>query len=73
MEDAHLLEMAQRNTDKKQLQHLGLNILKVSADKVASALYNEKDIQDAALEVLKTWYKIARKVDKKLTGTCTDN
>ena len=56
MEDVHLLEMAQRITDKKQLQHLGLNILKVSADKLASALYNEKDIQDAALEVLKTWY-----------------
>ena len=57
MEDAHLFEVAQRITDKKELLHLGLNILKVPANKVDSALHNEREIQDAALEVLKTWYK----------------
>ena len=48
--------MAQRITDQKELLHLGLNILKVPANKVDSAFYNERYIQDAALYVLKTWY-----------------
>ena len=39
-----------------ELQHLGLNILKVQANRIDSALYNERDIQEAALDVLKTWY-----------------
>ena len=56
MEDAHLLEVAQRITDKKELQHLGLKILKVPTNRIDSALYNERDIQDAALQVLKSWY-----------------
>ena len=48
--------MAQRITNKRELQHLGLNVLKVPANKIDSALTNERDIHDAALEVLKTWY-----------------
>ena len=56
MEDAHLLELAQKITDEKELQHLGLKILKIPANTVDSALTNKKDIRDAGLEVLKTWY-----------------
>ena len=56
LEDAHLLEVAQRITDKSELRHLGLNILKVPANKVDSTLTNERDIQDAAYTVLQTWY-----------------
>ena len=57
LEDAHLLELAQKITDEKELQHLGLKILKIRANTVDSALTNKRDIQDAAHEVLKTWYK----------------
>ena len=56
LEDAHLLELAQKITDEKELQHLGLKILKIRANIVDSALTNKRDIRDAALEVLKTWY-----------------
>ena len=56
MEDVHLLEVAQKITDENELQHLGLKILKIRANTVDSALTNKKDIRDAALEVLKTWY-----------------
>ena len=64
MEDAHLLEVAQRITNENELQHLGLNILKVSANEIDSALTNERDIRDAALEVLKTWYKNQESTEK---------
>ena len=64
MEGAHLLEMAQRITNKMELQHLGLNILKVSANEIDSALTNERDIRDAALEVVKTWYKNQESIEK---------
>ena len=50
------MEVAQRITNKMELQHLGLKILKVRENKVASALYNKRNIQGAALVVLKTWY-----------------
>ena len=56
LEVAHLWEVAQRITDENELQHLGLKILKVCKDKVDSALYNKKNIQAAALLVLKAWY-----------------
>ena len=56
--------MAQKITDEQELQHLGLNILKVPANKIDSTLYNKKDIQDAALEVLKTWYKNQQSKEK---------
>ena len=56
MEDTHLLEIAQKITSKSELRHLGLNILKVPANKIDSALTNERDIEEAALVVLKTWY-----------------
>ena len=56
LEYAHLWEVAQRITDENELQHLGLKILKVRENKVASALYNKRNIQGAALVVLKTWY-----------------
>ena len=56
LEAAHLWEVAQRITDENELQHLGFKILKVSENKVASALYNKRNIQGAALVVLKTWY-----------------
>ena len=57
MEDVHVWELAQRITDENELRHLGLKILKVPANEIDSALTNERDIREAALVVLKTWYK----------------
>ena len=56
-EDAHLFEMSLRIMDKQELQHLGLKVLKVPSHTVDSATYNEKEIQDAAHKLLKTWYQ----------------
>ena len=55
MDDFHLLEVAQKITDEKELLHLGLKILKVRAIKVDSALTNNRDIYVASLEVLENW------------------
>ena len=57
MEDAHLLEVAQRITNQQKLQHLGLKILKIPEYNVDSALYNEREIHDAVHKVLKVWYQ----------------
>ena len=55
LEDDHIWDLAKSITSKQQLRDLALNILKIPAKRVDSALYNEREIQDAALEVLKTW------------------
>ena len=55
LEDDHIWDLAKSITSKQQLWDLALNILKIPAKRVDSALYNEREIQDAALVVLKTW------------------
>ena len=56
MEDTHIWNLAKSITSKQQLRDLALNILKVTGKTVDSALYNEREIQDAAQKVLQTWY-----------------
>ena len=53
--DHHVLSLAQRITNKQQLQELGLKVLKLEQHVIDAALYNEQQIQDAAHSVLKTW------------------
>ena len=56
LEDIHIWNLAKRITNKQQLRDLALNILKIPGYSVDSALYNEREIQDAAQKVLQTWY-----------------
>ena len=51
------MKVAQRITNKNELQNLGLKVLKIAGYNVDSALYDEKDIQSSAHKVLKTWYQ----------------
>ena len=57
LEDGHIWNLAKSITDKQQLRDLALNILKVPGKNVDSALYNEREIQDATQKVLQTWYQ----------------
>ena len=56
LEDAHIWNLAKSISNKQQLRDLALNILKLPSKTVDSALYNEREIQDAAQKVLQTWY-----------------
>ena len=56
MEDADIWNLAKSITSKQQLRDLAMNILKIPSKTVDSALYNEREIQDAAQKVLQTWY-----------------
>ena len=49
LEDDHIWDLAKSITSQQQLRDLALNILKIPAKRVDSALYNEKEIQDAGV------------------------
>ena len=57
LQDAHIWSLAKLITSKQQLRDLALNILKLPANIVDSALHDEKEIQNAAQKVLQTWYQ----------------
>ena len=60
LEDIHIWELAKRIICEAEVRDLGLKILKVEEYTVSSALYNEKGIQNAAYEILQTWYNNQR-------------
>ena len=67
LEDAHIWQLAQRI---KELNLLGLKTLKIPSYTVNSALYNKRDIQDAAYKEPGT---MTNKANKKLTGPYTSS
>ena len=60
LEDANIWNLAKVISSKQQLRDLGLNILKVPAKTIDSALHNEREIENAANKVLQTWYQNQR-------------
>ena len=57
LQDDHIWNLAKSVTSKQQLRDLALNVLKIPGYTLDSALYNEREIQDAAQKVVQTWYQ----------------
>ena len=55
--DEDILDLSKRITSKIELEDLTVKGLKLPEYMVKTAVYNKKEIQDAAREVLRTWLK----------------
>ena len=55
--DEHIVNLSQRITCQAELVNLGVKVLKLPKFVIDTAVYNKKEIQDAAYEVLGTWLK----------------
>ena len=56
LEDAHVLELSTRITNKQELMNLGINGLNLPRHTIQAALYNHRNnITDAAYAVISDW------------------
>ena len=55
LEDSHILDLSKRITGEEELLTLGIKGLELPDFKIKSALYDNKQIQSAAYEVLSSW------------------
>ena len=55
--DEHIVDLSKRITCESELVNLGVKVLKLPKFIIRAAIYNKKEIQDAAHEVLNTWLK----------------